>query len=58
MNGLFSETEILILNTDQEKRVIFDYKEKTFITKLNIFDFQNFDVEKAINRIKTMLTFQ
>lgn len=51
-------TEIVISNLDPEGRVKFSFSIKKIVTELNLFDFQNFDYEKAINRIKTMLVFQ
>lgn len=51
-------TTIYIYNTDPEGRVGFSFIEKKVSTDLNLFDFRNFDKEKALNRIKTYLLFQ
>lgn len=52
------KTEITINDIDQEGRLKFSFSTPRFVTELNIFDFQNFNSEKAINRIKTILVFQ
>ncbi len=51
-------TEIAISDLDREGRVLFSFDIKKFRTELDLFDFQNFNYEKAINRIKTVLVFQ
>jgi len=51
-------TEIAISDLDLEGRVRFSFVIKKFRTELDLFDFQNFNVDKAINRIKTVLVFQ
>jgi len=51
-------TKIEIYETDLENRVIFSFKDKNVIMNRDLFDFRNFDVSKALNRIKTVLIFQ
>jgi len=51
-------TEIFIREVDLEGRVIFTFDIKSYKTDINLFDFTNFNVEKAINRINTILVFQ
>jgi hypothetical protein len=50
--------EIKVSETDLEGRVIFSFKEKIFKSDIDAFDFSNFNIEKAINRIKTLFLFQ
>jgi len=51
-------TEIKVYETDLEHRVIFNFKEKKLVMNIDLFDFANFDQDKAINRIKTIFVFQ
>lgn len=51
-------TEIFIRDVDLEGRVIFTFDVKSYKTNVNMFDFTNFNSEKAINRINTILVFQ
>jgi len=51
-------TIIEIYETDLENRVIFSFKEKKLVMDKDLFDFANFNVDKALNRIKTVLVFQ
>lgn len=52
------ETIINIFETDLENRVIFSFKEKKISFDNDIFDFKNFKVDRALNRIKTIFVFQ
>lgn len=53
-----TETEILIDKIDPEGRIEFKFKQKKirFINK-ELFNFSDFEIEKSISRIKTILTF-
>lgn len=51
-------TEILILKTDLEGRVEFSFKNTSLILDKELFDFSKFNADKAVNRIKTIFTFQ
>lgn len=51
------KTEILVLEVDLEKRVQFNFKNNQLILDKKLFDFTNFNIDKAINRIKTVYTF-
>lgn len=53
-----SDTEISIMDTDQEGRIIFSFTDNKVTTDLEIFDFKRFNAEKAINKIKTFLLFR
>lgn len=50
-------TEILVLKIDQEKRVQFSFKNNSLILDKELFDFSKLNVDKVIERIKTILTF-
>lgn len=56
-NYIFNTTEVFIHNIDKECRVIDDYKDKYIKFDVFLFDFQKFDRDKAINRIKTLVYF-
>jgi hypothetical protein len=51
-------TTIEIYETDLENRVIFSFKDKRIMMNKDLFDFRNFNAEKALNRIKTIFVFQ
>lgn len=51
-------TTIKIFNTDAESRVIFSFKEKQLDMDIDAFNFDKLDLERAINRIKTIFLFQ
>ena len=51
-------TELEIYETDLENRVIFNFKEKKLVMDKDLFDFSNFNKDKAINRIRTIFVFQ
>lgn len=55
---LHLETKINIYDADPEGRVQFDFLQKIISPELDLFDFRNFSVERAINRLKTYLVFQ
>jgi|ERR1035437_21850 hypothetical protein len=50
-------TVITIYNANAEG-IIYDNKYKHLDIKQDLFDFRDFNIKKAINRIKTILTFQ
>ena len=50
-------TVISVYETDLENRVIFSFKEKRLVLDNSLFDFNNFDKDKALNRIKTIFVF-
>jgi len=52
------DTEIAIEEIDEEGRIQFAFSIPKIKKDLSLFDFQNFNYEKAINRIKMMLVFQ
>lgn len=52
------DTEISIMDTDQEGRVIFSFTDNKVTTDLEMFDFRKFNAEKAVNKIKTFLLFR
>lgn len=52
------KTTIIFNKTDGENRMIFDFNPKKLELNFDAFDFKNFNVEKALNRIKTLSTFQ
>jgi hypothetical protein len=54
----FEKTLIHIYEADQEYRVQFDFLQKLISPEVSLFDFRNFNVEKALNRLKTYLVFQ
>lgn len=43
---------------DAEGRIIFSFEDKVFTTSIDIFDFKNFNKDKALNKIKTVMLFQ
>lgn len=51
-------TAIGIFDIDLEKRVQFSFKKTVLSFDQDIFDFGNFKSDKAIQRIKTLLTFK
>lgn len=51
-------TTITIEQVDQEHRLITGSKVKRVVLESNIFDFSKFNIEKSINKIKTILVFQ
>lgn len=51
------KTEIIINEIDQEGRVLFSFNEKRLDLDKRYFDFRNFNVNKAVNRIKTICLF-
>ena len=50
-------TVINVHGTDAEGRVIFSFKEKKLALDKAYFDFRKFNVDKAVDRIKTIFTF-
>lgn len=58
INGLGYNFRINLNKIDAEGRFIHDFNDKNFTTSINIFDFQNFNLDKAINKIKTIMLFQ
>jgi len=52
------QTEISVYETDLEHRVIFSFKKKQIFMDKELFDFTNFNVDKALKRIKTVFVFQ
>jgi hypothetical protein len=57
-NNIDVVTYILVYEIDQEGRMIFSFKDKTLKLDFGAFDFKNFNVEKALSRIKTLFVFQ
>ena len=51
------KTIINVHETDAEGRVIFSFKEKKLALDKAYFDFRRFNVDNAVNRIKTIFTF-
>jgi hypothetical protein len=51
-------TSISIYETDLENRVFFSFKQKKLVIDQSLFDFANFNSDKALNRIKMIFTFQ
>jgi len=51
-------TEMEVYETDLEHRTIFSFKEKKLVMNMDLFDFTNFNKDKAINRIRTIFVFQ
>jgi len=54
-NGV--KTIIILENIDAEGREIFSFEENSYTANLALFDFRNFNYDKAINKIKTFLVF-
>lgn len=52
-----SVTTIQIFKIDLEGRIIFEFKEKSILLDTCAFDFRNFNLNKAIHRIKTVFVF-
>jgi hypothetical protein len=52
------KTAINIFDIDAEKRVQFSFKKNVVLFEKDVFDFSNFKPEKAVQRIKTLLTFK
>lgn len=52
-----TSTYIDVFDTDLENRVIFNFKAKKFVMDRDLFDFTNFDKDRALKRIKTLFTF-
>lgn len=52
------KTAIGIFDIDLEKRVQFSFKKNVVLFDKDVFDFANFKPDKAIQRIKTLLTFK
>lgn len=51
------KTEIMVFKVDAEGRVNFSFKNNAFTLDKELFDFSKFNVDKAINRIRTVFTF-
>lgn len=51
------KTEIMVFKVDPEGRVNFSFKNNSFTLDKELFDFSKFNVDRAINRIKTVFTF-
>jgi len=58
IHGESIKTKIEIFDIDGERRVIFSFKDKFVEIDGDAFDFNNFNSDKALNRIKTILLFQ
>ncbi len=56
-NSIFFRTKILASSIDGEGRVIYGLDRIKFETEQDLFDFSNFDIKKALRRIKTAFTF-
>ena len=52
------QTQIYVHDIDPERRIIPSHKETKLIIEQDVFDFNEFDSEKAINRIKMIFIFQ
>lgn len=55
--GASIKTEIMVFKVDPEGRVNFSFKNSSLTLDKELFDFSKFNVEKAINRIKTVFIF-
>lgn len=53
----YNSTKVLLERIDAEGREIFTFDEISYTTNINLFDFRNFNPEKAVNKIKTFLVF-
>jgi hypothetical protein len=53
-----NKTEIIAYQIDPEGRVIFSFKNHQLNVEQEIFNFSNFNPDKALNRIKTLFVFQ
>jgi len=51
------KTEIMVFKVDPEGRVNFSFKNSSLVVDKELFDFSKFNVDKAINRIRTVFTF-
>lgn len=60
IQNLFTDikTDIIIKSVDPEFRIVDKNKPKLFTYKKVLFDFQNTNKDKVMNRIKTILVFQ
>lgn len=56
--GSIIETIIKVYTTDAEGREQFSFKEKRIELKFDAFNFENFNKEKALGRIKNLFLFQ
>jgi hypothetical protein len=53
-----TKTNILLENIDAEGREIFTFDEVSYKADIALFDFKNFNSEKALNKVKTFLVFR
>lgn len=52
------KTTIICFDIDQEKRVIYSFKDKKLTFDMDLFNFRNFNEKAALNRIKTIFVFR
>ena len=56
-SGQKIQTEIVIMKIDPEGRIEYSHKKKSLVLDQDLFDFRNFNPDRAVNRIKTIFAF-
>jgi hypothetical protein len=51
-------TKVVMENIDAEGREIFTFEDRSFTIGMSLFDFRNFNLDTALNKIKTILLFK